>query len=141
MRNKVLYIGAVLAVCSIIFNACQNEQQINYARYYVNGKGLYERYCQNCHNQDGTGLKSLYPPLTDTLFLRQQKDRLACIIKYGLSGKLRINGKDYQDNMPANTQLSDIDIAQIIVYITNSFGNKQGFYDVVQANADLKKCN
>ena len=43
--------------------------------------------------------------------------------------------------MPANTQLADIEIAQIIVYIGNSFGNKIGYYDTSEANADLKNCS
>jgi hypothetical protein len=42
--------------------------------------------------------------------------------------------------MPGNETLADIDIAQVIVYITNSFGNKQGFYDSEIATKDLEKC-
>ena len=43
--------------------------------------------------------------------------------------------------MPAQATLSDIEIAEIITYITNSFGNKQGFYPYQQVRADLQKCN
>ena len=42
--------------------------------------------------------------------------------------------------MPGNQTLADIDIAQVIVYITNSFGNKQDFYDSEFAKNDLVKC-
>jgi len=43
--------------------------------------------------------------------------------------------------MPAQATLSDIEIAEIITYITNSFGNKQGFYPYHQVRADLQKCS
>ena len=125
----------------MVFEACQSEQQIEYARYYVNGKGLYEKHCQNCHNSNGTGLKSLYPPLTDTAYIRNNKNKLSCWIKYGQNSKIIVSGKEYNTPMPANTQLADIEIAQIIVYIGNSFGNKIGYYDTSEANADLKNCS
>ena len=42
--------------------------------------------------------------------------------------------------MPANGNLSDIEIAALVTYITNSFGNKQGLYAADNATADLKNC-
>ncbi|HYK75723.1 MAG TPA: cytochrome c [Daejeonella sp.] len=140
MRNKLILAGGLLLIFSILIGACQTEQEINYRRYYVNGKGLYERHCQNCHNADGTGLQNLYPPLTDTLFISQNKDKLACMIKYGLNQKIIINGKEYDSPMPGNNSLTDMDVAQLVVYISNSFGNQLGHYEVDQAHADLQKC-
>ncbi|WP_026898414.1 c-type cytochrome [Daejeonella oryzae] len=140
MRNRILLISFFSFSLFILFESCSSEEQINYQRYYVNGKGLYEQHCQNCHAKDGTGLKSLYPPLTDTSYIQSNKNQLSCIIKYGLNTKIEIAGKEYHAEMPANAQLSDIDIAQLIVYIGNSFGNKIGYYDASEANADLKNC-
>jgi mono/diheme cytochrome c family protein len=115
--------------------------ELNYQRYFVNGKGLYEKNCQNCHGTNGEGLGMLYPPLTDTVFLSSNRSSLACMIKNGLSGKITVNNLSYETNMPGNADLADIDIAQIIVYITNSFGNKQGFYDLKQVGVDLNGCD
>lgn len=139
-RNNCLYIGFTLCAVFLIFQACQTEDQITHARYYVNGKGLYEKYCQNCHAADGSGLRSLYPPLTDTLYFKENRARLACIVKYGLSEEITINDQLYEEAMPANTHLSDIDVTQILVYIGNSFGNKLGSFDIAQVNAELKEC-
>ena len=100
MRNNLLYLLFGLISTGIMVQACQSEDQLTYARYYVNGKGLYEAHCQNCHAADGSGLKNLYPALTDTLFIRENKENLACIIKYGLNQKLTINGKTYEEKMP-----------------------------------------
>ena len=140
MRNKLLYLLFSLFAGVLIFESCSNEMELNYQRYFVNGKGLYEKNCQNCHGTNGEGLGMLYPPLTDTVFLASNRSSLACMIKNGLSGKITVNNLSYETNMPANAILADIDIAQIIVYITNSFGNKQGFYDQKQAGVDLKGC-
>ena len=120
--------------------SCQNEESINYKRYYVNGKGLYEKNCQNCHGVDGMGLGTLYPPLTDSLYLLRTKNKLACIIKNGQNEEILINNKPYQGQMPGNNTLADIDIAQLIVYISNSFGNNQGFYDQTEVTKDLSRC-
>ena len=140
MRNKLVYLLALLFAGTIIFQACSTEQELNYKRYFVNGKGLYEKNCQNCHGAKGEGLGKLYPPLTDTLYLSKNKSALACIIKNGLSGKITVNKTTYETDMPGNANLADIDITGIIVYITNSFGNKHGFYDQGEVRADLEGC-
>ena len=140
MRNKAIQILLLLSVCTILFYSCQSEEEITYARYYVNGKGVYEKHCQQCHGKDGEGLKALYPPLTDTVSLQKNKKQLACYVKNGLSGKMVVNGQVYDAVMPAEEHLSDIEIAAVITYITNSFGNKQGLYEANDVTEDLKNC-
>ena len=140
MRNRLLYsLFGIISFC-IIFQACQSEQEITYARYYVSGKGLYEKHCQNCHAADGSGLKKLYPPLTDTTYFKNNKNKLACIIKYGMDEKITINGQVYEGKMPPSTQFADIEVTQILVYISNSFGNKLGSFDMKEVSAKLKEC-
>lgn len=140
MRNSLIYSCLFLFIMAMIIQSCQNEDSITYKRYYVNGKGLYEKNCQNCHGADGKGLGTLYPPLTDSTYLMTNKKKLACIIRNGQSEQITINNVAYQGQMPANNTLADIDIAQIIVYITNSFGNKQGHYDQAEVAKDLAAC-
>ncbi len=140
MRNRLIYLFLFLFSTVIIIQSCQNEDSINYKRYYVNGKGLYEKNCQNCHGTDGKGLGTLYPPLTDSTYLIRNKNKIACIIKNGQNEEIQINNISYQGQMPGNNTLADIDIAQLIVYISNSFGNKQGFYDQNQVGKDLTLC-
>lgn len=140
MRNSIIYILFFLLSISALFHSCQNEEGINYKRYYVNGKGIYEKNCQSCHGADGKGLGTLYPPLTDSLYLKQNKNKLACIIKNGQNDSILINNIYFDENMPGNNNLADIDIAQVIVYITNSFGNQQGFYSDQQVASDLNNC-
>lgn len=140
MRNRLIYSILLIFTLGILIQSCQNENSINYKRYYVNGKLIYEKNCQSCHGADGKGLGTLYPPLTDSSYLKLNRNILACIIKNGQEGEIKINNIIYDGAMPANQSLADIDIAQVIVYITNSFGNKQGYYDVENATTDLKNC-
>ena len=120
--------------------SCQNAAKMKQDIAYVNGRDIYIRHCQNCHGANGEGLALLAPPLTDTTFLKDNKSKLACFIKNGISDtSLVINGQQYDGKMP-DFNLANIDIAQLIVYITNNFGNKQGMYTPDQVAKDLANC-
>lgn len=138
MRKYLILSISLMVICSIIYS-CQSAQEIEYAKYMSNGKDIYVSRCQNCHGQNGEGLGDLAPPLTDTLFLKNNKADLACIIKNGSNKEMVINGKTYEGKMPS-FNLADIDVAQVTVYITNSFGNKQGMYTYEQVSKDLNAC-
>ena len=139
MRKNGLLLIFSMVICCIIY-ACQNESEMQQAKYMSGGKDLYGTYCQNCHGASGEGLGQLAPPLTDTVFLLQNKSQLACIIKNGSNQPIVINGQNYHGKMPSFETLADIDIAKVIVYITNSFGNKQGMYTYEQVAQDLSTC-
>lgn len=138
---RKLLIGSLLLVSlfSIIYG-CQNTGQITQDMYYVNGRDIYIKHCQNCHGVKGEGLGALTPALTDTIFLKQYKQQVACFIKNGIKDTITVNGQKYEGTMPSFPELYDIDIAQVMVYITNSFGNNQGMYTTEQVASDLKKC-
>ncbi|KQC01147.1 cytochrome c [Pedobacter sp. Hv1] len=139
MRKIILFALFSITVCCIIYS-CQSAGEIEQAKYLTSGKDIYIKNCQNCHGANGEGLGELAPPLTDTIFLKANKSQLACIIKNGSSKGVTIHGKKYEGKMPAFEKMADIDVAQVIVYITNSFGNKQGMYKYEQVPFDLEKC-
>jgi mono/diheme cytochrome c family protein len=120
--------------------SCRNADQITQDMYYTNGRDLYLKRCQNCHGEQGEGLADLIPSLTDTLYLKNNKSRLACFLKNGMSEKIVVDGRTFEEKMPANPDLNDIDLAQLLVYITNANGNKQGMYTTEQVAEDLKNC-
>lgn len=132
-------ISAVTVLLSIIYS-CQSETELTYARYYTNGKKLYDQHCQNCHGSNGQGLGKLIPPLTDTLFLKKHKSEIVCWIRHGIKDTMRVHQVTYASEMPANASIPEIDIAAIVTYITNNFGNTHGLYDVNNASSDLKQC-
>jgi len=139
MRKKLLSVLFFTLVISIVYS-CRNADQLKQDIYYTNGRDLYIKHCQNCHGTDGEGLNALAPALTDTIFLKENKKRIACYIKHGLDEKITINGKVYDEKMPSFPNLANIDIAQITVYITNAFGNRQGHYTSEEVALDLKNC-
>lgn len=138
MRNYLLSGIFFMLLCGMIYS-CQSSQEIEFSKYMSNGKDLYVARCQNCHGEKGEGLGELAPPLTDSTFLKTYKADIACIIKNGSHKEMIVNGKKYDGKMPG-FNLADIDIAQLTVYITNSFGNKQGMYTYEQVSRDLNSC-
>ena len=139
MRNYIILTVFLIATCFILLNAC-SSQDVKYQRYYADGSQVYKVHCQNCHMADGKGLAQLIPPLTDSTYLRKNREKLVCFIVYGLNDSIKINGIDYQTQMPAEKHLAAIDLAKILTYITNSFGNQQGIYDVKEVEQNLNKC-
>ncbi|MCC8426161.1 cytochrome c [Mucilaginibacter sp. UR6-11] len=138
---KLKIISAIGLLIAVLFFSCQTEDEITFARYYSTGSVVYQNKCQNCHGKDGQGLSALMPPLTDSVFLKANKALLPCIVKYGAKGKLMIiNQHPFEGNMPP-VDLAPIEIAEVLTYVTNSFGNKAGVVTAQQVEADLSKCN
>lgn len=117
-----------------------NREEIRFRQYAVQGRLLYVQHCSNCHQDDGSGLSRLIPPLAKADYLMQNPQKAACIIKCGHEGSMVVNGTEYNQPMPANPQLKDIEIAEITTYILNAWGNKGDFIDVKQAQLWLKNC-
>jgi len=130
----------LLVISILIVSSCINDQDIEYKRAYTAGAVIYQEHCQNCHGSNGEGLSALMPPLTDSVYLTQNKAQLACFLKFGLKGQLIIvHGKPYQNQMPT-ADLAPIEIAQVLTYVKNSFGNKLSIVKVDEVNKDLENC-
>jgi len=107
-------------------NGLSFSQNIKFRQYMVQGEKLYIIHCSNCHQVDGSGLGRLIPPLTSNKYIRSNNEQLACILKYGMSGKIEINGIFYEETMPANLSLTNLEMAEIITYIGNNWDNRIG---------------
>lgn len=116
------------------------REKIRYQQYLVQGATLYKTYCSNCHGLKGEGIGKLYPPLAKADYLMKDIGRSACIIKYGQKEEIYVNGIDYNMEMPANKELSSIEIAEILTYISNSWGNQNGFVSLQDVNKYLRNC-
>lgn len=113
--------------------ACQNNP-------YQQGEIMYGTYCANCHMEDGTGLRGRIPPLAKSDYLRKRPDDIACIIRYGKTGEIEVNGKTYSEAMPGVPQLTDFEITNIINYIHQAWGNEYGYVKVQEVQKALEKC-
>jgi len=136
---KFRIIAGISLLLLILVVSCQSEQSIEFARYYSSGSLVYQSHCQNCHGASGEGLNALIPPLTDTVFIKNNVHLLPCLVKNGLRGKITINKREFAEKMPAN-DLAPIEIANVLTYVANSFGNKRGTIDVTQVGTDLNNC-
>ena len=125
-----------LALSVFILAACQSEQEIEFARYYSGGMVIYQSKCQNCHGSDGKGLAALIPALTQ---LKTDKTILPCLVKYGSKSSPNPADKTFSSEMPA-TDLPPVDIAKVLTYVTNSFGNKMGTITTQQVENNLTDC-
>ncbi len=83
----------------------------------------YEKKCASCHGLKGEGLKNMIPPLANSDWLKNNQDRLTCIIKNGINEKIMVNGLEYNIEMLGNEKMQDIEVTNIINYINTSWGN------------------
>ena len=81
-------------------------------------------HCACCHQEDGTGLRKLFPPLATPGALPHAIDRTIYIIHQGLSGEIVVNGQIYNQPMPANKHLQDVEIAKIVTYLYTTWGGR-----------------
>lgn len=89
------------------------------------GKALYASTCQACHQADGKGIEGAFPPLAASDYFASDPNKAIRVVTHGLSGKITVNGKMFDGVMPKQT-LGDAQIASIITYLLNDFGNKGG---------------
>ena len=109
-------------------------------KQYLAGQEIYfrEGHCVTCHQPNGQGLDPAFPSLAKSPWVMQEPDRLIKIALYGLMGPLEVNGKKYDGQVPMTPfggMLSDPELASVLTYVRNSFGNQA---DPIQP-AQIKK--
>jgi nitrite reductase (NO-forming) len=90
------------------------------------GGVLYKGTCSVCHQDNGAGLPGVFPPLAKSDYLAADKRHAIEIVLNGLSGPITVNGQPYNSVMPPMSQLNDDEIANILTYTLNSWGNSNG---------------
>lgn len=144
IASKIFRTAILVALAACTGKKVENvsaSEQVKFEQYLVEGQRLYQLHCANCHQTDGAGLGKLYPPLAGSDYMMDDVLRVSCIIKNGLSSEIKVNGVDYHQPMPAIPQLTELEIAEIITYTANSWGNKSGIVNVKNVNEALKKCD
>lgn len=91
------------------------------------GLKVYTTNCSSCHQANGKGQPSVFPPLAGNPVVTGPASKVIAIVKNGLSGKVTVAGATYNGQMPAwKGTLSDSDIASVITYIRSAWGNRAG---------------
>jgi len=102
------------------------------------GQALFAGTCSTCHQPNGEGMEGVFPPLAKSDLIKADPKRIVDIVTHGLSGPVKVNGKDYNSVMPPMSQLTDDEIANIGTYVLNSWGNPGGRIDKDEVAARRK---
>jgi nitrite reductase (NO-forming) len=87
------------------------------------GKQVYMQTCFVCHQIEGQGIPGQIPPLAGADYLMADKDRSVRIVLQGMTGEVVVNDKKYNGIMLPMNNLSDHEIANVLTYVRNSWGN------------------
>ena len=100
------------------------------------GKQVYMGLCFACHQPDGKGMAGIFPPLAASDFLLADRERAIRIILKGLTGPVTVNGVTLSSAMPPQeATLTDTQVADVLTYIYNSWGNQGDAFKADQVKA------
>jgi mono/diheme cytochrome c family protein len=95
----------------------------------VLGKRVFSQYCAVCHHPNGEGVGGQFPPLVGSEWVLAQDwhgdNHLVKVVLHGLGGPVTVKGKPFNNQMaPWGKVLKDEQIAAVLTYIRNEWGNK-----------------
>lgn len=98
------------------------------------GKDIYTKTCFACHQANGEGIAGAFPPLAKSDYLNADVKRSIGIVLNGKTGEITVNGKKYNSVMTKQTLSSD-EIADVMTYVYNSWGNNKTNVSVSDVDA------
>ncbi len=115
---------------------------VNGLKSYRGGATLYGSVCFACHGADGRGTptpgaegRTLAPALAGSPRVLGDERAAIAILLHGLQGE--VNGVDYGAPMVPMNSYSDTELANVLTYVRNSFGNRSPAVEA-RAVADLR---
>ncbi len=129
-KTYFLSIATCLAVTYISAQSLEESKK--------RGKEIYTDFCVTCHLPNGKGVEKTFPPLANSDYLMKNREASIRGIKYGQKGEIVVNGNTYNSTM-APMGLSDDEVADVMNYISNSWGNKNEKEVTEEEVAKVKK--
>ncbi len=117
MKTIIILLSGII-FCSAVFP----KQDEELAKSIERGKLIYSENCITCHMGAGEGVVGTFPPLAKADYLMKTPEKAIHAIKFGLEGKIKVNGVAFENAMPS-PGLADDEIANVMNYIQNSWGN------------------
>jgi len=102
------------------------------------GSEIYQDFCVSCHLPNGMGVRKIYPPLANSDYLAKNREASIKGIKFGMTGEITVNDNKYNNTM-APMGLSEDEIADVMNYINNSWGNKNDKMVTEEEVSKIKK--
>jgi len=119
MRNRILICSVLILPISLSFAF----QDPNLEESMKRGKEVYTMYCQSCHMENGEGMQGVNPPVAKTDYVKDIQKNIRIVLN-GQTGQITVNEKQYNAMMTSLSYLDDKQIADVLNYIRNSWGNK-----------------
>jgi len=104
-----------------------------------NGKKVYNAYCLSCHMEDAMGVPRLNPPLVKSELLLNDQAKAIRIVLRGSEELKDKPDREYKNAMPALSSLSDQEIADVLTFARNSFGNKASKITAADVKTEREK--
>lgn len=124
--KKGIVISGFVIFCTFLMGFLQPGMQSIMKR----GELVYKQNCLSCHMEKGAGVPRLNPPLIKSAMIAGDKNKLIALILKGSDEHREINGEVYTNVMAPLDFLKDQEIADVLTYIRNSFGNKASIVTV-----------
>lgn len=124
MRRRLIPVNVVIAALLFILLSLDLDQSKPPPAVMEKGKAIYGKECLSCHQPDGLGVQGMNPPLAQTEWVLGPKNRLINIVVNGLTDPIEIDGDTFHNPMPPHPHLTDQEVADVLTYVRNSFGNK-----------------
>lgn len=86
------------------------------------GAKIFNNLCSTCHMASGEGIANAFPPLNKSNWLTEKRRAAIHAIKYGLSGPITVNGKEFNSVM-APMGLNDQEVADVLNYVFQAWEN------------------
>ncbi len=132
---KLIIVGYLCIVGGFAFLLFQdNKLEASISR----GEEIYADFCVTCHMPNGEGVESTYPPLAKSDYLMANREASIRGVKFGQRGELVVNGVTY-DNTMMPLGLDDEEIADVMNYVYNSWGNKNEKMVTVEEVATIER--
>ncbi|KAA1246439.1 cytochrome c [Aquimarina sp. RZ0] len=119
-------------------NIHTNDQDTSLSKSITRGEIIYSDFCMQCHLHNGKGTPKIFPPLAGSDWLTQKREESIHSVKYGLKGAIEVNGQPYKSAMTP-LGLEDDEIADVMNYIMNSWGNTQKKMVTIEEVKSIKK--
>jgi mono/diheme cytochrome c family protein len=120
-----LIVAAAVAACAAAADPAPGSAPVSAAPVDSRppGQKLYGRHCLSCHQADGGGVPNMQPAIKGGSWVRGDSRALALFVMTGGFDSASRKDSDLGNVMPPFRQLPDSDLAEILTFIRQKFGN------------------